>query len=320
MEKKSNKLKKYILILLVALSAITACKRLEPIYLVGFGGNLKIPVPLKIRLTRDCEAYAKFVEKNIGPMFLPNPRNCPWKKVDGSKDGIFTIKNTDVTFRIPRKYLVGSERREPNGVTEGILMELEYPSMEPADWSKENVKVQNSEGIAPKDNFVMILFGYRPEEDHKQEELDHYLHFSGIKYYLEPRTKERCLNTYKELSRKSDTEMLEFCLDQAKKKTHLKYKPQKIKHLPEFNLTKYTNDKKDIYVRGDVYNPDYWVLCDQEKYGHNYCERTEFLLDDKPIDFNYRFHRKALLKHHDDIQKKVKEKLKEFIINQPHKN
>ena len=48
---------------------------LKPIYIVGFGGTLKIPVPLEIRISRDCDKYAEFVKSIMGPMFLPNPRN-----------------------------------------------------------------------------------------------------------------------------------------------------------------------------------------------------------------------------------------------------
>ena len=263
--------------------------RIKPIYITGFGGAYKIEIPLKIRLTRNCDQYAEFVKSKLGPMFLPNPRLCPWVKVDLSKDAEFTIKGTK--FKIPRDYLLLGDSRAPNGEVSDILMEMEYPSMLPPNYNREDLKTPDENGIRPKDYFVMVHVKYNGKKDHEAEEKRLYLGWSGFGFCLE---------------------------DPIKGKMHC---PENKIYYPELNLTQYSNGK-DAFIKGDdVFNPDYWLICDyfpdipRNKNMNPGCERTEFLTSNKPITFNYTFRKKSLLRNHNKVREKVLAKLNEFINN-----
>ena len=268
---------------IILLSSMLYC-RLEPIYLVGLGGSYKVEIPLKIRFTRNCKEYEKFVERHIGPMFLPNPSNCPWLKTDLSKDAELIIgKNT---FKIPRDYLLRSDT--PNGRTKHDMLIFAYPEMTPPDWKNKNNKLPN--GFEVRDYFVDVEIDDLNGRDAEKLLIEWYLIDSGIIHYF--REKE------------------------------LRYIPKAMKCPDGVDLLCYKNSSHEIFVNKNVYEPKIWYVCDRDsksKIPIPHCVTTIFV-GDKLILINLRFDKKLLLKSHKEIKEKVMQKLNEFIIHPTQNN
>ncbi len=248
-------------------------------YLVGLGGTYKVEIPLKIRFTRDCEAYAKFVERHIGPMFLPDPENCPWRKTDLSKDAELTIGKTK--FKIPRDYLLRSNT--VNGKTDFKALIFTYPEMTPPDWKNQNTKLPN--GFEIRDYFVDVGIDDLKGKDSEALTKERYLIESGIIHYLN--------------------------------RNEARYIPKIMKCPEGVELLCYKNSSHEIFVDKNVYEPKIWYVCDNDSKAEipsiPHCVTTIFA-NEKLLLINLRFDKKLLLKNHKEIKEKVIEKLDEFIV------
>ena len=82
----------------------------------------------------------------------------------------------------------------------------------------------------------------------------------------------------------------------------------------EYNFKGKKVTEREIFFRGDIELPDYWLDCGikQKKYQRPRCNAL-FILSNKII-VEYSFSRKMLLSHHDQIRTSLEQKLSSFIM------
>lgn len=245
-------------------------------------GVTRVPIPEKIIRSKDCEAYHQWFYSHVTPLAKWSDR-CPWAAPPTSSIGEFTVGGTK--FWIPRKYL-WPDQKEPDGETISMLMLLVYPDMTPVTNDDEKSKCE-------KEDYCTIKLSIKSSQKH-----------IGCKMY-------KCDIADYEYKYSIDSSDLDV------KKSLVS--PKEIKYLPELDLTLYTattvNDQ--YYIRGNKYQPDYWLNCHagsrnqmRNQRGDPLC-KSVFNLNQN-IYIEYSFNKTDLLIHHDDIRKKIIEKLNQW--------
>ena len=147
--------------------------------------------------------------------------------------------------------------------------------------------------------------------------LNHYLYFSGILQYLNPTTIGQCMKI--RLDKSYAKRLKENCLRRVEGEDYKKYEPKKVGYLKDIGLYHYRNHLKDIFIRGDVYNPEYWLLCKSVPLGvkpmsNNSCERKIFLFGSHQVSAEYKIRRNSLLVHYADVEKRLEDRIKSFVV------
>jgi hypothetical protein len=81
----------------------------------------------------------------------------------------------------------------------------------------------------------------------------------------------------------------------------------------DLTLYEMKNNNKEFYIRGNRLKPSYWLVCDGGTRNKNWnpgCY-TKYSINNK-FYIEHTFRQTDLLKHHDDVKKKVVEKIKEW--------
>jgi hypothetical protein len=196
---------------------------------------------------------------------------CPWAPKPKGEIGEFVVNG--VKLWVPRSYLLFS-KNETDGEQSGLLLSMIYPGIRPGIETQE------------KDNDEIVVHIHTCPIGN-----------SSCKYDLNSQHEYEYISEIEKLNLKDK-----------------KIYPKKIRYLSELDLTLYEmkNSNKEFYLRGDRFKPSYWLICDGGTRHENWnpgCY-SQYGMSNK-LYIKYTFRKTDLLKHHDEVKKKVIEKIRE---------
>jgi hypothetical protein len=230
------------------------------------------PIPEDIVKSKDCKKYHEWFYSHLTPLAKWDD-TCPWDTPPKGEIGEFIING--VKLWVPREYLLIG-KNDPDGEQRDLLLSMIYPEMKPDIGKKE-------EG-----NFEIVVYIST----------------------CSPSMKPPC--DYTTISQEFYEDALETkTLTPEEKKLY----PKKIRYIPELDLTLYEKKSayKEPYIRGDRFSPSYWLICDGGTRNENWdpgCY-TQYSINNK-FYIKHRFRQTDLLKHHDEVKRKVIEKILEW--------
>ena len=140
----------------------------------------KYRIPWEISKAKDCQAFFKWQENLVHPIFLYKP--CPWAEYKDNRN----IRLNGIWLSIPRRYLYGISKNLLDGVDDGALLDFKFPSLEPGIGKEaisvflklaDKLKFDSKERVSKEEMFnieyskelgtAMRPYGNRPQAKYK---------------------------------------------------------------------------------------------------------------------------------------------------------